>query len=249
MAAQSELDAVLSAVQATGTREPSAIADTCPHANPRGTRLSGSSAWTFLSPTSRFDLLLSGVGKANAAAATARCLDTSRHALVLSLGIAGALPSAPAGTRVAPVAAAVPLALGSIIVATRSVYADEGVQTPGAWVDCAAMGFGPGPGFEGMSLAGDAALVAALAPVAQATGPVATVSTCSGTNTLAATIAARTGALAEAMEGAAVGQVAARLGMRFAEVRTISNTTGDREKQIWNMPLALAALRRVAARL
>jgi nucleoside phosphorylase len=77
-------------------------------------------------------------------------------------------------------------------------------------------------------------------------GRIATVSTCAGTDARAATVARRTGAVAEAMEGAAVAQVASRLGVTFAEVRVISNTTGDRANQRWDMRGALGGLSRVA---
>jgi nucleoside phosphorylase len=66
---------------------------------------------------------------------------------------------------------------------------------------------------------------------------------------LAHEIRVRTGALAEAMEGAAVGMVAARLGVAFAEVRVISNNTGDRGGQAWDLPGALAGLTRLIGRL
>jgi futalosine hydrolase len=55
----------------------------------------------------------------------------------------------------------------------------------------------------------------------------------------------RTGALVEAMEGAAAALVARRLGVPMAEVRVISNTTGDRKAQRWEMSDALATLAQV----
>jgi futalosine hydrolase len=54
----------------------------------------------------------------------------------------------------------------------------------------------------------------------------------------------RTGAVAEAMEGAAVVHAALRAGVPGLEVRAISNTTGDRPTQRWDMPAAFAALGR-----
>jgi futalosine hydrolase len=71
---------------------------------------------------------------------------------------------------------------------------------------------------------------------------IATVSTCSGTDAAATEIAHRTGAAAEAMEGAAVGLVAFRHKVAFAEVRVISNTTGDRSRQVWALEESLAEL-------
>jgi len=75
-------------------------------------------------------------------------------------------------------------------------------------------------------------------------GHIATVATCSGTDLQAQQVARRTRAIAEAMEGAAVVHAARRLGVPAIEIRTISNTTGDREQQQWNLEGALAALAR-----
>lgn len=177
-------------------------------------------------PLPRADLLLTGVGKAAAAGAVARAIDPSRHRGVLSIGVAGALPGSG-------------LAIGHALLASSCIFADEGVETPDGYTDLASRGFPPGP-WTGPAAPTDPALSAPWARLADRTGPVATVSTCSGTDARAAAIAARTGALAEAMEGAAVAATAARLGRPFAEFRVISNTTGS--SQQWDLPLALARL-------
>ena len=62
--------------------------------------------------------------------------------------------------------------------------------------------------------------------------------------TLRSRPAARTKAVAEAMEGAAVVHAARRLGVPAIELRVISNTTGDRDNQKWDLAGALAALGR-----
>ena len=82
------------------------------------------------------------------------------------------------------------------------------------------------------------------APMARATAGAkrATVATCSGSDLQADLVARRTSAVAEAMEGAAVVHAARRLGVPAIEVRAISNTTGDRDQQQWNIGKALAAL-------
>lgn len=192
--------------------------------------------WTPIGVTDRVDLVLGGVSKANAGAATALALDPARHRLVMSIGIAGSLPrdDSPA------------LGVGDLIVGDASVFADEGIATPSGYRDLAQMGFAPMPG-GGVSAPSDPALVRALAPMAERVGTIATVSTCSGHDSLAREIAQRTGASAEAMEGAAVGLVAMRMGVPFVEVRAISNHTGDREGQGWDIPSALARLTRFCA--
>jgi futalosine hydrolase len=138
------------------------------------------------------------------------------------------------------------LEVGDVVAATACIFADEGVQTPERFMDCHAMGF-PLGAFEGSAVPVDPRLLGVIRPLAKAAGPVATVSTCSGQNALAATVRERTGALAEAMEGAAVGLVAHRLGAPFAELRVVSNTTGDRPGQTWDLKGALARLEAVVA--
>src|SRR5262249_16173113 len=120
---------------------------------------------------------------------------------------------------------------------------------PSGFLDCHAMGFPLGP-FGGPSIPADPGLLGLLRPLCNATGPIATVSTCSGTDARAAAVRAHTHALAEAMEGAAVAPVASRIaGIRpdrsapaIGELRVISNTTGDRGSQTWDIKRALAHL-------
>ncbi|MEO0483630.1 MAG: hypothetical protein AAF138_08380, partial [Planctomycetota bacterium] len=75
-------------------------------------------------------LVVSGVGKSNAAAAVARYWDPDQHSWVLNAGIAGVLPSAT-------------FPLGSVLAAEASVFGDEGIETPDGFSDLAAMGFAP----------------------------------------------------------------------------------------------------------
>ena len=111
------------------------------------------------------------------------------------------------------------------------------------------------PGFEalGLRVPADPGLLAMLRPIADRVGPIATVSTCAGTDVIAQNISRRTGAVAEAMEGAAVGFtalcVSASAGRRvipFVEARVISNTTGDRDRQRWDLRGALDGLSALA---
>lgn len=189
----------------------------------------GEREWAPVEIGERFDLVVSGVGKSAAAAATAKFLDTKRHEGVMSLGVAGSLPASGLG-------------LGDVVIATRSVFADEGFETPDGFTDIASAGFPPGPE-GGMGVECDSGLVAALEPLG-ACAVVATVSTCAGTDALAAEVRRRTGAAAEAMEGGAVGVTGQRVsgGVRFSELRVISNSTGDRGSQVWDLEGALRRL-------
>jgi futalosine hydrolase len=183
----------------------------------------------------RTHVIVSGIGRVNAAAATtAALLEEGPFDGVLSVGIAGALP----GSMLQP---------GELVVATACVYMEEGLLTPDGFQDTASMGFPLGD-FEGNRVPVDAALTRFL-PGPRHDGPIATVATCSGTLALAAEVERRTGAIAEAMEGAAVVHAAKRLGIAGSEIRVISNTTGDRPGQVWNIGRAFTALHGVGERL
>ena len=95
--------------------------------------------------------------------------------------------------------------------------------------------------FEGNTVPVDARLLSRLAGHFR-TGPIATVATCSGTGTAAEEVVARTGAIAEAMEGAAVVHAARRQRVPAIELRVVSNTTGDRDRQRWDLTGALSVL-------
>jgi len=82
-------------------------------------------------------------------------------------------------------------------------------------------------------------------------GPVACVSSCSGTDRAARAVFERTGAIVEAMEGASVALSANRIDpwLLVGELRVISNTTGDRDAQQWDLDGALNTLGEVLGRI
>ena len=180
-------------------------------------------------------VVVAGIGRTNAAAATAEALTEARatgapFAAVISTGIAGALPGSN-------------LALGTVIVADACVYAEEGIALPEGQGDMRVLGFPLGD-FEGNRVPVDGALLVAFRSLGPACA-IATVATCSGTGAAALSVRTRTGAMAEAMEGAAVVHAARRVGVPAIEIRSISNTTGDRATQRWDIAAAFAALQGV----
>lgn len=176
------------------------------------------------------EIIVSGIGRTNAAAATTEAILCGGPIdAVMNIGIAGALPGED-------------LHLGAAVVATSCVYVEEGLIAPAGFADMAAMGLGLGD-FEGNAVPVDARLLSLLAPRFR-TGPIATVATCSGTDAAASAVARRTGAIAEAMEGAAVVHAARRKNVPAIELRVVSNTTGDRDRQQWDLAGALAVLGR-----
>ncbi|NUT36095.1 MAG: futalosine hydrolase [Hamadaea sp.] len=176
-----------------------------------------------------------GVGPAGAAATTARLLTLaeaggSAYQAVISMGIAGGFADV-----VEP---------GGIVVATRSIAADLGAQSPEGYLTIDELGFG-----TAMTEV-DPALHALLRGRLRdaVSGDVLTVSTVTGLAERAGELRARwPHAAAEAMEGAGVAAAAAACGVAYAEVRTISNAIGPRDRAAWRIGPALQALTSAAA--
>jgi futalosine hydrolase len=178
----------------------------------------------------RTDVATVGVGPAAAAAGTARLLALAEaadrpYAAVLCAGIGGGF-AGRAG-------------VGATVLARRSVAADLGADSPDGFLPLDELGFGATVAVSDAGLLGRlwAALPGALV------GDVLTVSTVTGTAGSAATLAARhPDALAEGMEGYGVACAAAGAGLPFAELRTVSNPIGPRDRAAWRIADALAAL-------
>lgn len=178
-----------------------------------------------------------GVGPAAAGAGTARLLALAEAAgrpyqAVLSAGIGGGFPNRAA--------------LGTIVLATRSIAADLGAESSDGFLSLDELGFGPS------SASADPDLLRTLrGALPRATvGAVITLSTVTGTAESARALAARyPDAVAEAMEGYGVAVAAAQAGLPFAELRTISNPVGPRDRGAWRITEAFQALTAAAAAL
>jgi futalosine hydrolase len=174
----------------------------------------------------RAEVLVGGVGRAAAAAATATALDGVD--LVLSAGIGGGFA---------------PLVPGDVAVASAIVFADLGAETPDGFLPISSLGFGTDRYEVDADLAADLA-----ARCGGRLGTIVTVATVTGTAASAAALRTRfPDAVAEGMEGAGIAAAAVRRGVRFAEVRAISNAVGPRDRDSWQIPLALEALGRAVA--
>ncbi len=178
------------------------------------------------------EVLVSGVGKIAAATATAlRLADGGLHA-VICCGVAGAYPGAG-------------LEIGDVVVATEVAAIDEGIDDGERFTPFARPGM-PVPGTAWRAT--DPVLRSVLSVGGEMrTGRIATVSVCTG-STRTAQERAATGALCEAMEGAAVATVAARYALPFAEVRGISNPCGPRDGAPFDLEAAATAAASVVFR-
>lgn len=181
-------------------------------------------------------LVHSGIGKANAAGATAVLLQALRPGLVLNFGVGGAY----GGSR---------LEIGSVALASREIYGDEGVAGPSGFLDMQDLGL-PLSRRDGAvhfnTFPVNATLLEKAANTlgldrATAVGPFVTVSCCSGTTRRGDELARRHAALVENMEGAAVAQLCLDYRVPFLELRGISNPVADRRRERWDLPLAAAS--------
>ncbi|HEX5542954.1 MAG TPA: futalosine hydrolase [Micromonospora sp.] len=182
-----------------------------------------------------------GVGPALAGAATARLLTLAESAGrpyrgVISAGIGGGFVGR------APV--------GATVLATRAVAADLGAESPAGFIPADELGMPPEQLGAKLSITADPTLLATLRdrlPHA-VTGAVLTVCTVTGTAESTEALTVRhPDAVAEAMEGYAVACAAAGASVPFAEVRTISNPIGPRDRAAWRMREAFDALTAAAA--
>jgi futalosine hydrolase len=173
-----------------------------------------------------------GAGPAAAAAGAARLLATGAYRAVLSAGIAGAFPGRAA--------------IADTVLCRRSIAADLGAESPDGFLPIDALGFGTA------TRPADPVLLTSLqAALPQAvTGDILTLATVTGTTETTTRLAqAHPAAVAEAMEGHGVATAAAAAEVQFAELRTISNLIGPRDRESWRLREALAALSEAAARL
>lgn len=174
--------------------------------------------------TATSEVLVCGIGPAAAAATTATALALGSYDVVLSVGIAGAFR----GTA----------AVGDTLVATELVAADLGADSPTGFLSLGALGWQ-----DDTVPVESTWLQAVLSQLGEVvTGPLLTVSTVTGTRARADELAARHGAVGEAMEGWGALVAAAPHGVPVVEVRTVSNLIGDRDPLAWDITTAFDAL-------
>jgi len=182
----------------------------------------------------KLDVVTIGVGMPGAAAHTALVLARAETAYdaVVSTGIAGGFDGRAA--------------IGETVIATRTVAGDLGAESPDGFLTVDELGFGLSAWDTDPQLR--QLLAAQLANVR--TGAIVSVNTVTGSAGSAAALVARhPDAVAEAMEGFGAACAAVALTLPFAEVRTISNQVGPRDRAAWRIGDALTALRDVGAAL
>ncbi len=173
-------------------------------------------------------LVETGVGKVNAAVATALVIREWCPSPLLLTGIAGAMPSS--GLK--------PLDLA---LATEEIYGDEGCMTDKGWItpqdmNTPYLNLDKGPLYHRFPLLSPPGLELPR-------GPFVTLSAITGRAQRARELENLfPGVLCENMEGAAVAHVAARYGIPLVEIRAMSNMAGPRERHLWKVHEATRAL-------
>ncbi|MHC1790183.1 futalosine hydrolase [Solidesulfovibrio sp.] len=196
-------------------------------------------------------LLVTGVGPVAAALAVGRAigrrLGTPGPALggVVNLGIAGSFDPDT-------------LPLSGLVAATAELFPEYGLRGPDGpgLADARGIAF-PQTVIDGQDIYDrlpldplTAARTLGLSlPADVVSGPCLTVAGVTADAGRAALLARTYAARAESMEGFAVALAAAASGLPVLELRTISNRVGSRPPADWDLPGALAALGRAAARL
>jgi len=181
-------------------------------------------------------LCTGGVGKANAAAATAAMLERFKPEVVINTGCAGAYLNSG-------------LAVGDIVIAETEIFGDEGAHVAEGWIELSAMEL-PLLKKQGVRYFNQIPLSQTLTRQAlrntmqcghkTVCGKSVTVSSCSGTLQQGDDLAQRFQALCENMEGAAVALTCLRYGVECLEVRGISNMVEGRNLEGWDIELAVA---------
>jgi futalosine hydrolase len=210
-------------------------------------------------------LAVSGCDKVNAAHTLTCLLQAMRPPakLVLQAGIAGAFQltsvDADVGAAATEPAASGP-EIGDIVLATEEAYSDTGSYHREGWLSAAELGL-PIACVDGVETGGVFTLDPDLVEEARKdiglidwqgtpprihTGVCVTASGITGSRSEADAIAARWGALAESMEGAAAAHVCALHGVPFLEIRGISNMVGEPDRNAWQIERAVGVAARAA---
>lgn len=193
----------------------------------------------FIGPT-RLVCCAAGIGKANAAAASAVLLEQYQPKRVIITGCGGAYPGSG-------------LSVGDLAVASEELFGDEGVVTPQGWLDLKQMGLpllqqGERSWYGTIPMAlHETEKVLQLADshgLRLTRGRFVTVSACSGTKERGLELSRRYQAICENMEGAAIALNALRYGVPCLEIRGISNLVEDRDLSRWEIDRAVEAAQR-----
>lgn len=179
-------------------------------------------------------LIETGMGAVNTAQALTVALQQLKADLVLQIGIGGAYLTTN-------------LQIGDLALATEENYGDLGVITPDGWHPAEEIGipilskdrdyYNTFP--IDSDLVAEAYSVLQKSEIDVVSGPFVTVQQCTGRTDVGNELASRFKAICENMEGAAAAQICTLYDVPFLELRAISNRVENRDKDAWDIPLAI----------
>lgn len=167
--------------------------------------------------TEHFDVLITGVGMVATAFALGKRLKASKYHLVLNLGIAGSFDRK--------------LQLGSLVNITEDVFAELGAEHGDDFLSITELGFG-----ENLYLAKSKIIINL--PVAKSI----TVNCVSGNENNIEKMVKRLNPTVESMEGAAVFYACKQENIDCLQIRSISNYVEPRNRENWEIGLAIKNL-------
>jgi futalosine hydrolase len=181
---------------------------------------------------SAVDTLVTGVGMVATAAHLARTLATSAPDLVLNVGVCGAFDRA--------------LTPGTVVNVVTDGLSEFGVEDGPVFVPADAVGLiapNDPPYTAGRLVNPFHIAIPALAALPRVDG--ITVNTVHGDDASIAAVMARCQPQVESMEGAAFMYACLLAGVRFAQIRSVSNVVERRNRDAWQLDEALHSLGRV----
>jgi futalosine hydrolase len=179
--------------------------------------------------THEIDVLVTGVGMVATAAHCARALATSRYDLALNLGVCGSFDPE--------------LALGTVVHVTSDRLSELGAEDGEQFTPIDELGLGQTSVFINEAPPENTALN----EIPRVSG--ITVNTVHGDEPSIAAVRARCAPQVESMEGAAFAYACNLAGVRYAQVRAVSNIVERRNRDAWRLDLAIRNLNDAALRI
>jgi futalosine hydrolase len=176
-------------------------------------------------PKFEISLLITGVGMVATAFALGRHLSSNKYDLVLNLGIAGSFDRY--------------IALGDVVEITEDTFAELGAEDDADFLSIDQMGFGEGRFYPSKKLI-DLYNLFNTFNLKQATA--ITVNTVHGNEASIKKITERLNPQVESMEGAAFFYACKQMDAPCLQIRAVSNYVEKRNRESWNIGLAIKNL-------
>lgn len=192
-----------------------------------GFRISDPGKGFYRSPlTTHHSLLITGVGMVATAVALGRELAANQYDLAINLGIAGSFDH--------------DIALGELLEITEDTLAELGAEDDETFLPISQMGFGESV-FKATAVLSD---IYQASEIRQATA--ITVNTVHGNEASITKVKQRLNVQLESMEGAAFFYACATAGVACIQIRAVSNYVEKRNRDAWQIGLAIKNLNNFA---